>query len=48
MGGMGCKLWMVWGVSYGWCMVYIYIYFFFPDFLFSKNRILPSKFNEVV
>ena len=47
MGGMGCKLWMVWGVSYGWCMVYIYL-FFFPDFLFSKNRILPSKFNEVV
>ena len=46
MGGMGCKLWMVWGVSYGWCMVYIYI--FSPDFLFSKNRILQSKFNEVV
>ena len=47
MGGMGCKLWMVWGVSYGWCMVYIY-FFFSPNFLFSKNRILPSKFNEVV
>ena len=36
MGGMGCKLWMVWGVSYGWCgcklwMVYgVYIFIFSP------------------
>ena len=37
MGDMGRKLWMVYGVKLP------------PLFLFSKNRILPSKlFKEVI
>ena len=37
MGGMQCKLWMVYGV--------LFLNFppFPPDCLFSKNRILPSE-----